>query len=221
MLTTSFEKVLKVIFRRNFSKVIFHRNDSLSPHLFTWSDMLDAIFSIKVGKATSTFVKAEHIFCGSPELLCYLHLLYNGLLSHSYMPHEFLCGTISPIIKDPNGDSTCSNNYRGITLGPILLQVFEYLLLHKFGHHLDTSNLQFGFKRSHSTAHSVFVLREVVNYYTTHGSNVLVGFLDCSKAFDSVALRNFPKIRGATLLPSDNDVLVSQYEDSVHLAAVI
>ena len=164
-----------------------HHNDSLIPHLFTWTDMLDAIFSLKVGKATSTFVKAEHIFCGSPELLCYLHLLYNGLLTHSYMPHEFLCGTISPIIKDPNGDSTCSNNYRGITLGPILLQVFEYLLLNKFGHHLDTNNLQFGFKPSHSTSHSIFVLREVVNYYTTHGSNVLVGFLDCSKAFDTVS----------------------------------
>ena len=83
-----------------------HSQDSLRPFLFSWSDMLDAVFKLKVGKATSTFIKAEHIFQGSPELLCYLHLLFNSLLSHSYMPHQFLCGTITPIIKDPNGDCT-------------------------------------------------------------------------------------------------------------------
>ena len=60
-----------------------HSHDSLRPFLFTWTDMLDAVFSIKIGKAMSTFMKAEHIFHGSPELVSYLHLLFNGLLSHS------------------------------------------------------------------------------------------------------------------------------------------
>ena len=164
-----------------------HSHDSLQPFLFTWSDMLDAVFKLQVGKATSTFIKAEHIFLGSPELLCYLHLLFNALLSHSYMPHEFLCGTITPIIKDPNGDSTSSGNYRGITLGPIFLQIFEYLLLDKFGHFLETDDLQFGYKGAHSTSHAIYILKECVNYYTNHGSNVLVSFLDCSKAFDTVS----------------------------------
>ena len=164
-----------------------YSHDSLKPFLFTWSDMLDAVFKLKLGKATSTFIKAEHIFHGCPELLCYLHLLFNALLSHSYMPYEFLCGTITPIIKDPNGDSTNSNNYRGITLGPIFLQIFEYLLLNKFGHFLETDDLQFGYKGAQSTSHAIYVLKECVNYYTTHGSNVLVSFLDCSKAFDTVS----------------------------------
>ena len=162
-----------------------HQGDSLEPHLFTWSDVVDAVFSLKLGKATSTFLKAEHIFCGSPELTCFLQLLFNGLLSHSYMPYEFLCGTITPIVKDPNGDTTDSGNYRAVTLGPIFLQVFENLLMSKFGHFMSTNDLQFGFKRSHSTSHAVFVLREVINYYTTHGSNIVVSFLDCSKAFDT------------------------------------
>ena len=159
----------------------------MEPHLFTWSDVVDAVFSLKLGKATSTFLKAEHIFCGSPELTCFLQLLFNGLLSHSYMPYEFLCGTITPIIKDPNGDTTNSGNYRAVTLGPIFLQVFENLLMSKFGHFMSTNDLQFGFKRSHSTSHAVFVLREVINYYTTHGSNIVVSFLDCSKAFDTIS----------------------------------
>ena len=164
-----------------------HLEDPLEPHLFSWSDVVDAVFSLKVGKATSTFLKAEHIFCGSPELICLLQLLFNGLLSHSYLPYEFLCGTITPIIKDANGDSTHSGNYRPITLGPVFLQVFENLLLNKFGHYMVTNDLQFGYKSSHSTSHAIFVLREVVNYYTMHGSNVIVSFLDCSKAFDTIS----------------------------------
>ena len=149
--------------------------------------MLDAVSKLKVGKASSTFMKAEHIFCGSPELIIYLHFLFNGLLSHSYMPQEFLCGTITPIVKDSNGDMTKSSNYRPITLGPVFLMLFEHLLMNKFGHYLDTCDLQFGYKRSHSTSHAMFVLKEVVHYFTNHGSNVLVSFLDCSKAFDTVS----------------------------------
>ena len=174
-------------FKNDYFDYSQHRaNESLLPHLFSWTDMLNAVSSLKVGKSTSTFIKAEHIFYGCHELTCYLHLLYNSLLSHSYMPHEFLLGNITPIIKDANGD-TCSGNYRPITLGPILLQLFEYLLMNKFGYFLSTDNLQFGYKNKHSTSHAVYVLRECVNYYTTHGSNVLVSFLDCSKAFDTVS----------------------------------
>ena len=59
--------------------------------------------------------------------------------------------------------------------------------MNKFGHFLETDNLQFGYKHKHSASHAIYVLRECVNYYTSHGSNVLVSFLDCSKAFDTVS----------------------------------
>ena len=87
--------------------------------------MLDAVFKLKTGKSTSTFMKAEHIFVGCPELLYFIHLLFNALLSHSYLPHEFLCGTISPIIKDSQGDISDCSNYRGITLGDLFSKLFE------------------------------------------------------------------------------------------------
>ena len=164
-----------------------HAHESLTPYLFSWSDMVDAVFNLKVGKSASTFIKAEHIFLGCPELLCYLHLLFNALLSHSYLPYDFLCGTISPIVKDTNGDTTNPSNYRPITLGPTFSQLFEYLLYNKFGVFLESDHLQFGFKRKHSAAHAVFVLKSCLEYYTNHGSNTLVAFLDCSKAFDTVS----------------------------------
>ena len=164
-----------------------HIHDNIDSFLFTWSDMIDAVFSLKTGKATSTPLKAEHVFLGCPELTCYFHLLFNGLLSHSYLPYEFLCGTISPVLKDPNGDTTDSANYRPVTLGPIISQLFEYALFNKFRNYLVSDDLQFGFKKSHSASHAIFVLKSCVDYYTSHGSNVYVSFLDCSKAFDTIS----------------------------------
>ena len=164
-----------------------HLNDSVTPYLLSWTDMKICVQNLKLGKASSTFMKVEHIFNGCPELLRYLHLLFNGLISHGYLPYEFLFGTISPVLKDSNGDVSDPGNYRPITLSPCLAQFFEYCLLHKFKDYLGSDDLQFGFKKAHSTSHAIYALKSCVDYFTRYGSNVFVTFLDCSKAFDKVS----------------------------------
>ena len=164
-----------------------HKHDSIIPFLFSWSDMVDAALKMKLSKASSTFFKSEHILYGCPELLYYLHLLFNGLLSHGYVPFEFLRGTICPIIKDSSGDCSDPNNYRGITLSPCLAQLLEYCLLGKFDSFLTCDDLQFGFKRGLSTSHAIFALKSCVDYYSKYHTNVFVTLLDCSKAFDKVS----------------------------------
>ena len=168
-----------------FSSARWH--NSLSDFLFTWDDMLNAVVKLKVGKATSNFIKAQHVFHGSPKLMIHLHILFNSLLNHGYVPHEFLCGTISPIIKDRSGDTASPLNYRPITLGVLFAQLFEVLLLNKFERFLECDNLQFGFKSKHSTAHAIYVLKMCSDYFYKHGSSTYVTFLDCSKAFDKVS----------------------------------
>ena len=166
---------------------IDHDDVSISPFVFTWDDMLNAVVKLKVGKATSSFVKAQHIFHGSPKLMIHLHILFNSLMNHGYVPHEFLCGTITPIIKDRNGDSSSPSNYRAVTLGVIFAQFFENLLLGKFERFLLCDDLQFGFKSKHSTAHAIYVLKMCIEYFQEHGSRTYVTFLDCTKAFDKVS----------------------------------
>jgi hypothetical protein len=51
---------------------------------------------------------------------------------------------------------------------------------------LSTCDMQFGFKTNHSTMQCNFVMNEIVNYYNSHGSDVYIMMLDCSKAFDRV-----------------------------------
>ena len=53
--------------------------------------------------------------------------------------------------------------------------------------YLTTDALQFGFKKKSSTSHALFVLKSCVDYFVDHRSDVIVTFLDCSKAFDKVS----------------------------------
>ena len=79
------------------------------------------------------------------------------------------------------------NNYRGITIAPIISKIFEHVMRICFSDFLSTSHYQFGFKRKSSTSHAIFCLKEAINYYTQRGSNVYCSFLDASKAFDHLA----------------------------------
>ena len=163
-----------------------HVSDSLTPHFLTWHEMVNVMSTLKTGKATSTFLKAEHILFGSPKLAVHIHLLFNAMIQHAYVPLEFLNGVITPLVKDTEGNHSDPNNYRGLTLGVVLSQLFENAILSKIGHLLITDSLQFGYKKRHSCAHAVFSLRTCIDYFTERNSTVFTAFLDCSKGFDKI-----------------------------------
>ena len=109
------------------------------------------------------------------------------MVQHGYVLSDFVSGTITPIVKDSNGNVSDASNYRGITLGGLLSKPFEYGIDNKISHLLFSDNLQFGFKRQTSTSHALFVLKSTVDHFTSKGSDVFVAFLDCSKAFDRIS----------------------------------
>ena len=90
--------------------------------------MLDIAAKIKAGKASPGLLRPEHFLFGSPELLCHLQTLFNGMLQHSYVPTAFLSGTITPFVKDSQGDAGSTANYRGITLSCLPAKLFEFLI---------------------------------------------------------------------------------------------
>ena len=94
---------------------------------------------------------------------------------------------ISPIIKDSEGDAGSLDNYCGITLSHNFSFLFECAALTKLEPLLLTDDLQFGYKRRHSTSHAIFTVKQCVEYYTKHGSSVYASFLDCTKCFDRVS----------------------------------
>ena len=105
---------------------------------------------------------------------------------HGYVPDGFGIVIITPVVKDRLGDVCSADNYRPVTLSPVVSKLFDYCVLHKYEHFLYSDELQFRFKNNSGCSHALFVLSQVVDYFSTHGSTVYMVSLDASKAFDHV-----------------------------------
>ena len=147
--------------------------------------VIDAVHGLKLGKcADDDSLCAEH-FINAPLIMFQrLATLFNGMMTHAFVPKQFRWGFMIPIIKDSHGNHSDVGNYRGITISPIISKIFEHVLKEVFADHLHTTAYQFGFKRKKSTTHALFCLKKTISYFIENGNRVFCSFLDASKAFD-------------------------------------
>ena len=152
---------------------------------FMLPDVIEALSSLKKGKsADESLISAEHLHNAPLNVLVRITDLFNQMMRHGYVPRQFRSGFMVPIIKDQQGNVSDPNNYRGITISPIISKLFEHVLKRVYIDHLSTSSHQFGFKKKSSTVHALHCLKETVTYYINNDSRVFCSFLDASKAFD-------------------------------------
>ena len=170
---------------------------------------------MKGGKsADSDNISAEHLHNAPLNLLSRLATLINQMLKHSFVPRQFRQGFMLPLVKDQQGNHADINNYRGITISPIVSKVLEHVLKATYFDHLTTSQHQFGFKRNNSTVHALHCLRETVTYYVNNDSRVFCSFLDASKAFDRLVHSGlFLKLMDRKVPVPFLNLIVSWYSD--------
>ena len=53
------------------------------------------------------------------------------MLTYKFYPADFGLGVIIPSVEDADADTNNSENYRGITLSPVVSKVFEMSLVRK------------------------------------------------------------------------------------------
>jgi hypothetical protein len=99
-------------------------------------------------------------------------------------PNGMLKSVMIPIVKNKRAQSNNSDNFRAICLQSVLCKLLDIMVLNREHDLLITSELQFGFKRKHSTALATSVLLQTVDYYIDNGGIVYGMALDASKAFD-------------------------------------
>ena len=156
-------------------------------HFISVADIIEGVNKMKRGKHDGYRGHfSDHIINGTTRLYVQLSLLFNSMISHGYVPNDFLLSTLIPIPKNKRKSLNCSDNYRAIALSSILGKLFDKILLVKSSHAFDTSDLQYGFKSKHSTNQCTFVVNEVLQYYANNNSNTLLTLIDASKAFDRV-----------------------------------
>jgi len=167
-------------------------------------ELLDNLISnLKNGKAAGLDeITAEHLKHSHPILTLILAKLFNLFVSTGHIPNNFGQSYTVPI---PKCDSRCRSlsvdDFRGISISPIISKLFEMSILNRFSSYFVTSDHQFGFKKNNGCSHAIFAVRNVIENFISNGSTVNVCALDLSKAFDRMnhyALfiklmeRNFP-----------------------------
>ena len=174
------EKTLELINNRLHS-------ETLPDHSVCVGDVIKAIQRLKFNKGdgmkgtvSDLFIHATHRF------YVIFNALLNSMLIHGHSPDEFISSVLVSIPKDTRGNLLTSDNYRGIALCSALSKVVDYFILGKYSDDLQSSNLQFAYKKDHSTTMCTAVLKEVVSHYNSNGSNVFACSLDATKAFDRV-----------------------------------
>ncbi len=64
--------------------------------------------------------------------------------------------------------------------------MIDIVMLMWYSHLLNTTDMQYAFKKGHSTVMCALVLKEVINYYLNNNSDVYTCFIDATKSFDCI-----------------------------------
>ena len=131
-------------------------------------------------------ITPEHILYASDRLHVMLSMFYNCSINHGYLPKAMTNSIIVPLVKNKTGDVTSKDNYRPIGIASAFSKLLEIIILNKCGSYMLSSDHQFAYKPNLGTDTCYFTLKQIVSYYQEQGSNVFIGFLDASKAFDRV-----------------------------------
>ena len=152
-------------------------------------EVFNVVKSINVSKSSgidniSSLVIKTAFECLIPEIT---HM-YNLSICTAKFPNTWKKALVVPIPK--KGDLTRVQNYRPISLLPLPGKVMEKLIHQHLSTYLENNSLlakeQHGFRKAHSTVHSIAQLTNYIYKRLDEKSPTLAVFIDFKKAFDCV-----------------------------------
>jgi hypothetical protein len=156
-------------------------------YIVTSADVTAALSLLKHNKNDGgQGLSTTHFKFACAEFATHTALLFSGLLTHGSVTDEFLLSITVPIPKGRNANLTDSENYHCITWSSVSGRLLDLVILNRYSDQLNSSELQFGFKRNRSTAMCSMIAEKVTSYYTNCNSSVHCIFLHSSKAFGRI-----------------------------------
>jgi hypothetical protein len=112
--------------------------------------------------------------------------LINDSLNDGIFPSCLKIAMVIPIFK--KGNNNDMNNYRPISLLPVMSKVFEKVINTQLSDIIENGFIddnQYGFRKAHSTEDALIKFADRVQKELAIGKHVVSVFVDVSKAFDS------------------------------------
>jgi len=179
---------------KDFTSTSSDINVPLNPNSFLFnrvtSKMVSKIISsLETGKATGPDdIGVKILKAGSPVISFYLCHIFNLSMSLGRVPKLWKTKRVSPLHK--GGPVEDVNNYRPISILPVVMKVFEKLVYSQFYDFLISNSIlckcQSGFRSSHSTQTAITEVKEFILKRLEDKFYVGAVLIDLKKAFDTV-----------------------------------
>ena len=122
---------------------------------------------------------AEHLkFAGWENIIIWLRNVMNGIVELEMIPDFMKKGSVVPVYKGGSKDPMRMDNYRGITIAPVLSKVLEFLILGRLQDAIQMPGMphinQTAYKKKTSCADAIFASLEMISVYLESGSDVFM-----------------------------------------------
>ena len=154
----------------------------------TTREVYDSLQKLKGGKAAGLDgMPAELLKSGPFSMMECLASLFTAVLNGRY-PEQLSAGLITAVHK--KGDKADLNNYRPITVIPVLAKLFASVLTRRLADWTESNNLraptQAGFWANRGTSDQLSIFNYIVKKCLSQGKKLYCCFVDFEKAFDTV-----------------------------------
>lgn len=164
------------------------KTEGFSFDVFCEDDLIIAFSKISSNSIGQDNIPIKFIRTILLYILPYLLHIFNFIVTSSTFPECWKQGRIIPIPKI-NHPKTL-NDYRPITILPVLSKIFESLIHNQICTYIDSTNrismFQSGFRPRHSTTTALLNVVDDIRRHIDSKSVVVLVLLDFSKAFDSI-----------------------------------
>ena len=156
---------------------------------FTIDEISSVVASLKRNKsAGADGIHAEFLVALKDNIIEDLTLLFNYIIEHRTLPESWALGLRIPVPKINNPKNV--NNFRQITILPVISKIFEIAILRRFSFINESFNLvdpcNNGFLRGARTADNILILLGSIQSQLAKRKNLYVCFVDFSRAFDLI-----------------------------------
>ena len=155
----------------------------------TEESVLDYVDGLDNDKSTNDCMPLKIYKMIIPSIIVPVTHIINKSLSSGIMPQCCKKALITPIYKG-EGDKYNPENYRPISILPILGKCIEYFVNQNLSEHLENNKIlndrQFGFRKENSTTYLMLELFDKIYNSKEKGNKPAIIFLDIKKAFDTV-----------------------------------
>ena len=153
------------------------------------NDLIKLICKLEVGKSPGhDHISVTIIKWCMPYILAPLVCIFNEFMKRGSYPGIFKLAKVTALFK--GGIESEADNYRPISVLPVLNKVFEKVIHNQLVDFLDLhkvlSKQQFGFRKKHSTSHAIDCLHEKLIDNFEKGEMSAVLFIDLKSAFDTI-----------------------------------